>query len=96
MSAREAWLRPEFRNRYPTVPDGRWIDARLARRLASVHLMYGNPFSFPTPVPRVLSDQHFDFRGGESIDRTPSQERRAFTTRFRPSGEEYTELAEEA
>jgi hypothetical protein len=70
------------------------LDARLARRLASVHLMYGNPFSLP--APRVLSDQHFYFRGGESADRTPSQERRAFTTRFRPSGEEYVGIAEEA
>lgn len=94
MSTREAWLWPEFRDDYPTVPHGKWIDARLARRLASVHLMYGNPYS--TPAPRVLSDQHFEFRGGDCPNRTPSQERRAFTTSFRPSGEEYIGITDES
>ncbi|HEY8259478.1 MAG TPA: hypothetical protein VIG08_17600 [Gemmatimonadales bacterium] len=94
MSAREAWLLPEFRDSYPTIPHGTWIEARLARRLVSVQLMYGDPVF--TPPPRVLSERHFDFRGGDSPERTPFQERRAFTMRFRPSGEEYIGIAEES
>ena len=60
---REARLRPEYADRYPGLEPGVWftaatlaehIDRRLAREEMDRDL-----------GPRVLSPEHFEFRGGE-------------------------------
>jgi hypothetical protein len=59
---REARLRPEFADAYPTIPAGRWVSAseigaRLLRYMAKGGIV-------PEGNGRLLRSDHFEFRGG--------------------------------
>jgi hypothetical protein len=60
-AVREARLRPQHADRYPGIEPGVWFNAatlveHLDRRLAR---------DGGVPGPRLLSSEHFEFRGGE-------------------------------
>jgi hypothetical protein len=57
---RRVRVRPEFAHLYPEVADGVWHSARRATRL--VRRRRGPRFLLPGN--RVLSELHFEFRGG--------------------------------
>jgi hypothetical protein len=60
---RQARLRPDFAELYPAVPAGVWIEAsELGASL--LHWIASGGGSPPLGV-RLLSDEHFEFRGGE-------------------------------
>ena len=60
--SREARLRPEYAGLYPVLPPGVWMSASdighqlLIWHLATAHLPDGE---------RLISEEHFEFRGGE-------------------------------
>jgi hypothetical protein len=60
---REARLKPDFADNYPTIPAGRWasaseIGARLLRYIAKGGMV-------PDGNGRLLRGDHFEFRGGQ-------------------------------
>jgi hypothetical protein len=62
-TVREARLRPDHAERYPGIEPGVWFNAatlaeHLDRRLA-------REGGSAAAGPRVLSSEHFEFRGGE-------------------------------
>lgn len=59
---REARLRAEFAELYPVLPPGVWMSASdIGRQLFLWHLtVTGAPAD-----DRLMSEEHFDFRGGE-------------------------------
>jgi hypothetical protein len=59
---REARLRPEFAELYPVLPPGVWLSASdIGRQLLLWHLtITGAPGD-----ERLISEEHFEFRGGE-------------------------------
>lgn len=62
MRLREARLRPEWAELYPALSAGEWESAAvLADRLMADSLLRGTGMALQG---RVLSDAHFDFRGG--------------------------------
>jgi hypothetical protein len=62
---REARLRPEFAALYPGLEPGAWQDATvLADRVLSEHLLRPSPGYMLSD--RVLTKEHFEFRGGDS------------------------------
>jgi hypothetical protein len=62
--SREARLRPEFVNLYPSLRAGEWAPAAiLADRVLAGFLIRGSATALRG---RVLLDIHFEFRGGES------------------------------
>lgn len=68
---REARLRPEYAHLYPMLEPGIWEPATItAEKVASIRLLQ----LAETYVlhDRVLSDAHFEFRGG-SARRQPSR-----------------------
>jgi hypothetical protein len=62
---REARLRPEFAPVYPDLEPGTWQDAAvLAEHVLSEHLLRPGPGYMLSD--RVLANEHFEFRGGDS------------------------------
>ena len=62
--AREAKLRPEHAELYPGIPPGEWMSAApLADRVLAGRLLRGASSALHG---RVLVDEHFEFRGGDS------------------------------
>jgi hypothetical protein len=58
---REARLRPEFADLYPVVEPGVWMAASdLGRQLLLWHLTAGRA----PEGERLMSQEHFEFRGG--------------------------------
>jgi len=63
-SVREARLRPEHADRYPGIDPGVWFTAAtLAEHLELRRIREGE--IVPPADPRLLSPEHFEFRGGE-------------------------------
>ncbi len=70
---REARLRPEYAHLYPMLPPGAWVPAAVAaEKVAAVRLLQlADNFVLHD---RVLTDAHFEFRGGTPRrQRGPSQ-----------------------
>jgi hypothetical protein len=62
---REARLRPEFAEHYPSLQAGVWMPASdLGRQLLLWHLASGRP----PEGERLMSEEHFEFRGGARRD----------------------------
>jgi hypothetical protein len=59
---REARLKPEYASVYPGVPPGVWMPAsEIGQQLLLWHLT-----AAATPQgERLISDEHFEFRGGQ-------------------------------
>ncbi len=60
---RLAWLRPEYAAIYPEIPPGTWVTA-FSAALVIIGGALGGTRSWPGLGPRVLTDEHFIFRGG--------------------------------
>jgi hypothetical protein len=62
---RQAFLRPTYAWLYPELPPGVWI---VARDVAHVihHGVESQQRPWPSPGPRVLADEHFLVRDGET------------------------------
>lgn len=59
---REARLRPEYAELYPVLPPGVWMSASdIGRHLLLWHLATARSPS----GDRLISEEHFEFRGGE-------------------------------
>jgi hypothetical protein len=61
---RQALLNPTFADVYPEIPPGIWVTA-LSASFAILGGVMAGARSWPHDGPRVLSDRHFIFRGGE-------------------------------
>ena len=73
-SRREARLRPEHAGRYPGVRSGVWEPAAmLVDRIVAARLLRGGPLEI---LGRILSDEHFEFRGGTAPSIRPRREDR--------------------
>ena len=73
-SRREARLRPEHAGLYPGVRAGTWEPAAvLVDRIVAARLLRGGPLEIRG---RVLSDEHFEFRGGAEPVVRPRREDR--------------------
>ena len=60
-SIREARLRPEYAALYPAIEPGVWMPASdIGRSLLLWHLTA----SIPPEGERLMSEEHFEFRGG--------------------------------
>lgn len=72
---REARLRPEHAGLYPGARPGVWEPAAvLVDRIVAARLLRGGQVEIRA---RVLSDEHFEFRGGtESVAPRPRREDR--------------------
>jgi hypothetical protein len=58
---REARLRPQYASLYPALEAGTWQPASaIGRQLLLWHL----PASTPPQGERLMSEEHFEFRGG--------------------------------
>jgi len=79
---REAMLRPEFGDWYPTVTPGQWYPADELTGRVLAHRRSGTPQW--APEQRVPSDEHFEFRGGASGGRSPARTRHADPSAGRP------------
>jgi hypothetical protein len=87
MAEREVYLKPEYDSWYPAIPAEKWIGAYTAQYLVGFQLKYGEPRWECTG--RLLSPEHFLFRGGESSSPRSGERRSApKLTRGRVSGEE--------
>jgi hypothetical protein len=62
VSLREAWLRPAFQPSYPGIRAGTWLSADFVAHAVRQQLEQGKPRW--KVGARVLSDGHFQFRGG--------------------------------
>lgn len=72
---REAMLRPEFREWYPSLKPDRWYPARQLADIVLDQRRSGGPhWEFEDRVP---SDAHFLFRGGEVRGPTATRTRRS-------------------
>jgi len=70
---REARVRPEFAHLYPMLQPGAWAPAaQVAEKVAATRLLQlSDSYVFHD---RVLTDAHFEFRGGTPRQRlNPSQ-----------------------
>ena len=62
MESREARLRPEHAELYPVLPPGVWLSAsEIGRQLLLWHLATARA----PEAERLISEEHFEFRGGE-------------------------------
>ena len=60
---RSARLRPEYADWYPHVEMGRWHDAAYLTEVVQRQLGEGSPAW--APGSRILSERHFEFKGGQ-------------------------------
>ena len=74
MLPRQARLRTAFSSCYPGITSGEWHHALWTREMALSQLRRGGP-QWQTGG-RVLSDEHFEFRGGIGERRTRGEVRR--------------------
>jgi hypothetical protein len=82
---RQVLLRAEFADRYPNIPAGTWMVAFAARHL--VRYMLSQSRGGWRLVKRLLSQDHFSFRGGDPPGTYEGIERREAPHRVRrPSG----------
>jgi hypothetical protein len=65
---REARLRPEFAQLYPTLTPGEWEPAARIAEAVLANLLLHQMTDSPSP-DRLLPEQHFEFRGGAEPDR---------------------------
>jgi hypothetical protein len=73
-SLREARLKDQFRNLYPGIKAAIWLPAReVAEHIIAVVRHEGGGRG---AGGRMLAEEHFEFRGGESQGRTARDERR--------------------
>ena len=71
-SIREAKLRPEYAELYPAIEPGVWMQASdIGRQLLLWHLTAA---SIPD-ADRVMSEEHFEFRGGHRRAMTELEQR---------------------
>jgi hypothetical protein len=78
-SIREARLRPQYASLYPALEPGTWQPASdIGRQLLLWHLTA----STPPQGERLMSEEHFEFRGGTRRERA---EVNARTRRADPS-----------
>jgi len=64
-SIREARLRPQYASLYPALEAGTWQPASaIGRQLLLWHLTA----STPPEGERLMSEEHFEFRGGRPRD----------------------------
>ena len=71
---REARLRPEHAHLYPGVHAGMWeVAAVMVDRIVAARLLGGGYLAMQG---RVLSDEHFEFRGGMEAGTRPRREDR--------------------
>ncbi|HKU62159.1 MAG TPA: hypothetical protein VJQ44_13125 [Gemmatimonadales bacterium] len=71
-SIREAKLRPEHASLYPAIEPGVWMRASdIGRQLLLWHLTAA---SVPD-ADRVMSEEHFEFRGGHRREMTELSQR---------------------
>jgi len=71
-SIREAKLRAEYAELYPAIEPGVWMRASdVGRQLLLWHLTAA---SVPD-ADRVMSEEHFEFRGGHRRDLTDPEQR---------------------
>jgi hypothetical protein len=71
-SIREARLRPQYASLYPALEAGTWQPASaIGRQLLLWHL------TIPSPPQgeRLMSEEHFEFRGGAARNGTESNAR---------------------
>jgi hypothetical protein len=79
MTRRRARLRPEYADWYPQIWAGEWHDALWVTEIVRRQLREGSPTWFQGP--RILSDRHFQFEGGDYGARSrPTLERRRAIT----------------
>jgi hypothetical protein len=82
---RQVLLKTEFADRYPNLPAGKWVVAFAARHL--VRYMLSQSRGGWRLVKRLLSQDHFSFRGGDPPGTYEGVERREAPIRVRrPSG----------
>ena len=60
---REARLRPEFAQLYPTLTQGEWKPAARIAEAVLANLLLHEMTDSPSP-DRLLPEEHFEFRGG--------------------------------
>jgi hypothetical protein len=60
---REARLRPEFVQLYPTLTPGEWHPAARIAEAVLANLLLQEMTDSPSP-DRLLPEEHFEFRGG--------------------------------
>jgi hypothetical protein len=66
-SVREARLRPQYASLYPALEPGTWQPASaIGRQLLLWHLTA----STPPHGDRLMSEEHFEFRGGARRERS--------------------------
>jgi hypothetical protein len=70
MAQREAAVRPEFQEWYPSVELGRWYQAAALRDTVLGQLASGEPRW--KNEGRVPCEAHFDFRGGDGPRTAPA------------------------
>ena len=63
--AREAFLVPDYATFYPELPPGVWISARKVVDMIR-RGMERRQRPWPIPGPRLLADEHFLFRDGQT------------------------------
>ena len=68
---REARLRPEFADLYPTLTPGQWEPAARIAEVVLARFLLSQISEVPLE-DRVLDERHFEFRG-ETPDGTPRQ-----------------------
>jgi hypothetical protein len=71
---REARLRPEFAQLYPTLTPGEWEPAGRIAEAVLANLLLHQMTDSPAP-DRLLPEEHFEFRGGAEPGRSEVQER---------------------
>lgn len=74
MREREGRLRSEYREWYPALDPEVWYPAAWLSRAVLAQLSEGEPRWHPEP--RVPSDTHFSFRGGDETPRPSLRTRR--------------------
>jgi hypothetical protein len=73
MAQREAAVRPEFQEWYPSVEAGRWYSAATLRDTVLGQLASGEPRW--QAEERVPGNSHFLFRGGDGPRGAPARTR---------------------
>ena len=71
---REARLRPEFAQLYPTLTQGEWKPAARIAEAVLANLLLHEMTDSPSP-DRLLPEEHFEFRGGAEPSRADARER---------------------